>query len=94
MLIAAALIGLLTAYYFGLRPGVAAALASAGLFLAGIVIPSKLLWTYGIVGAYTAGILVVGPRMPGREQKKADLLRLSRRGGSQVLRAYRRLRRR
>jgi hypothetical protein len=92
MIIAALVIGAITAYYFGLRVGAAAILGSFGLFVLGIVMPSKLLWTYGLVGSYTLGVLVVGPRLPGRKESKADFLRLVRKGSGKVLGLVRKIR--
>jgi hypothetical protein len=92
MIIAAIVIGAITAYYFGLRVGALAAGGAFALFLVGIVMPSKLLWTYGLVGSYTLGVLVVGPRLPGRKENKADFLRLVRRGAGKVLGMYRKIR--
>ncbi len=92
MIIAAIVIGAITAYYFGLRFGAAAVVGSFGLFVLGIFMPSKLLWTYGLVGAYTLGVLVVGPRLPGRKESKTDFLRLVRKGSGKVLSFYRKIR--
>lgn len=93
MLIAALLIGAITAYYFGLRLGAFAAVGATALFFLGILMPGQIVWTYGVVGAYTVGVLFIGPRMPGRKEKRADFLRLVRRGAAVILRLYRRLRR-
>ncbi len=92
MIIAAIVIGAITAYYFGLRVGAAAVVGSFGLFVLGIFMPSKLLWTYGLVGTYTLGVLVVGPRLPGRKESKADFLRLFRKGTGKVFALYRKIR--
>lgn len=93
MILGALVIGAITAYYFGLRVGAFAAAGAAGLFVLGIVMPGKLLWSYGLVGAFVTGVLVVGPRLPGRQQKKADFLKLTRKSTGKVLRFYRKLRR-
>jgi hypothetical protein len=92
MLIAALVIGALTAYYFGMRPGVIAAAASGGLFVLGLVMPSKIFWTYGLVTVYTVGVLVIGPRVPAKQKNKQDFLGLARRGARGALRLVRRLR--
>lgn len=92
MILAALVIGAISAYYFGLRIGAIAAIASAGLFVVGIVMPSKLLWAYGLVAAYTLGVLVLGPRMPGRQENKADFFRVARKTSRRVMQAYRRVR--
>ncbi len=93
MILGALVIGALTAYYFGLRAGAFAAVGSAGLFFIGLFMPSKLLYTYGLVGVFVTGVLVIGPRMPGRQKKKADFVRLSRRSVGKALKFYRKLRR-
>lgn len=93
MILGALVIGAITAYYFGVRAGAFAAVGAAGLFVMGIVMPSKLLWSYGFVGAFVVGVLLIGPRLPGRQEKKADFLRIARMGMGKALRLYRKLRR-
>jgi hypothetical protein len=66
MLFAALLVGLLTAYYFGVRLGVMAAGATAGLFLCAAVIPGLTILVYLAVGVGVAGICLVGPRSGAR----------------------------
>lgn len=92
MLIAGLVIGGITAYYFGIRPGVVAAVLSVGLFFAGIVMPSKMLWAYALVGTYTVAVLFIGPRLPGSKKKKQDFLGLTRQGMKKALSFYRKLR--
>ncbi len=92
MIIAALVIGAISAYYFGIRIGAFAAVGSVGLFVFGIVMPSKIIWAYGLVGAYVLAVLVVGPRLPGRQQKKADFFRILRVSSSALRRTYRRFR--
>tara|TARA_R110002096_G_scaffold292224_2_gene486672 strand:+ start:120118 stop:120399 length:282 start_codon:yes stop_codon:yes gene_type:complete len=93
MILGALVIGAITAYYFGLRVGAFAAVGAAGLFVMGIVMPSKLLYAYGFVGLFVVGVLFIGPRLPGRKEKKADFMRISRMGMGKALRFYRKLRR-
>lgn len=92
MILGAVIVGVITAYYFGLKAGGFAAAVAFGLFFLGIVMPSKILWTYGVVGVFVAGVLVVGPRLPSRKEKKADFFRVGRKGMRSVLRLYRRIR--
>lgn len=92
MIIAALVIGAISAYYFGFRAGAFAAAGSVGLFIVGIVMPSKLILAYGLVAAYTVAVLVIGPRLPGRKEKKQDFFRLLRKTSSSAMRAYRRVR--
>ena len=63
MLIAALAVGLLTAYYFGVRPGMVAAGATAALFLIALVAPGLALYAYGAVAVGVFGLLWAGPRM-------------------------------
>ena len=92
MIIAALAIGAITAYYFGLRVGAFAAGGAFLLFVGGVVMPSKLLWSYGLVGAFTLGVLVLGPRMPSKKQNKADFLGLVRKGSGKLRGLYHRFR--
>lgn len=64
MLLAALVCGLVTAYYFGLRPGIAAALVALGLFLAGAIIPGLAIASYIAVGGGLAGVYAIGSRRP------------------------------
>jgi hypothetical protein len=63
MLIAALLVGLLVAYYFGLRPGMVAAGATAGLFLLAAVVPGAAAYAYVLVCAGVAGVIWLGPKL-------------------------------
>jgi hypothetical protein len=70
MLIAALAVGLLTAYYFGLRPGMVAAGATAALLLAALVMPGLRFYAYGVLGAGIVGVCMIGPKLrrPGTPQ--------------------------
>ena len=80
MFIAAALVGLVTAYYFGLRTGWIAAAATLALFVAAVFMPGRALYFYGAVLAGLGGVLVVGPRLPSRENHRQDLVGAAQRG--------------
>jgi hypothetical protein len=69
MLIAAILIGLLTAYYLGVRAGMVAAGAAAGLFLIAALMPPLKLVAYALVGVGVAGVCLVGPHHQRPETK-------------------------
>ena len=70
MLTGALLIGLLTAYYFGVKPGIVAAAGSALLFIVADIIPALALGAYALVALYIIGVCVVGPRHErAREQE-------------------------
>jgi len=86
MLIAALVIGLLTAYYFGLKPGGYAAAAAAALFAIAALFPALSIPIYLVVAIALIGILFYGPRTQ-RPGHRADLLRWLRR----VLKQLRRL---
>ena len=92
MLIAAALVGLLTAYYFGLRPGMAAAGATAALFLLAMVAPHLAIFAYGAVGVGVGVVCVVGPRLR-RKGTPAQVTFAARAGVAEVMRRYRKLKR-
>jgi hypothetical protein len=62
MLIAAALVGGVTAFYFGVRPGVIAAGAALVAFLAAAMVPGAALWAYVAVGVGVGGVLIMGPK--------------------------------
>jgi hypothetical protein len=62
MLIAAALVGGVTAFYFGVRPGVIAAGVALAAFLAAAVIPGAAIWAYVAVGVGVGGVLILGPK--------------------------------
>ena len=63
MLIASVVVGLLVAYYFGLRPGMYAAGATAGAFLLAAIIPGMAIWAYLAVGAGVVGVCFAGPKL-------------------------------
>ena len=77
MFIAAILVGGLTAFYFGVRPGVMAAGASLVAFLAAAIVPGVSLWAYVVVGLGVGGVLVLGPRRadPTHAARASKLLR-------------------
>ena len=62
MLLGAILIGLLTAYYFGIKPGIIAAATCALLFILAQVVPGTMLGVYGLVALFIIGVVVIGPR--------------------------------
>ena len=92
MLIAAALVGLLTAYYFGLRPGMVAAGATAALFLVAMVAPHLAIFAYGAVGVGVGAVCVVGPKLR-KKGTPAQVSFAARAGVAEVMRRYRKLKR-
>jgi hypothetical protein len=70
MIFAAIVVGLLTAYYLGVRAGGMAAAASGGLFLVAALFPPLKLIAYALIGVGVAGVCIVGPRHQRPETKK------------------------
>lgn len=62
MLIAALLIGLFTAYYFGLRQGLNVAGVALVLFVVAAVIPQVRLYVYGLAAVGLIAVAWLGPR--------------------------------
>lgn len=62
-MIAALVVGGLTAWYFGVRAGVAAAVVSAALLLVAAVVPGASLAVWALVLAYAALVYFLGPRL-------------------------------
>ncbi|MCG8417776.1 MAG: hypothetical protein MJE77_07515 [Proteobacteria bacterium] len=62
MFIGALLIGLLTAYYFGLKPGIIAAAASVLLFIVADAVPPAQLAIYAVIAVFITGVCFLGPR--------------------------------
>ena len=78
MLVAAVVIGLVIANYFGIKPGVYAAVAAAGLFLVAMVVPPLAMPIYVLVTIGLIGVFVVGPRVQ-RPNSSRKYFRLARR---------------
>jgi hypothetical protein len=70
MLLAALIIGLVTAYYLGFRAGGVAAVISAALFLLAAIIPPLAIPAYAVVGTGVAAVCVVGPRVQKDETRQ------------------------
>jgi hypothetical protein len=64
MLLAAFLCGVLTAYYFGVRPGATAAAATFGVVLAGAMFPPLRVLSYLVVAGGIIGVVAVGAQRP------------------------------
>ena len=92
MLIAAALVGLLTAYYFGLRPGMVAAGVTAALFVVAMMAPNLAIFAYGAVGVGVGALCIVGPKLR-RKGTPAQVSFAARAGVAEVMRRYRKLKR-
>lgn len=70
MLIAALIVGLLTAYYFGLRAGAAAAVAALVLLLVPIFFPRYAMYCWIGLAAATIAIRQIGKK----RQRPADAM--------------------
>jgi hypothetical protein len=77
MILAALVVGAVTAFYYGLRPGALAAGVTFGVFLAAAVVPALALWAYLAVGGGVATVLALGPRRadPTHAARATRLLR-------------------
>jgi hypothetical protein len=64
MLLAALVCGLVTAYYYGVRIGAAAAGLTLGLFVVGAAFPAVHLLAYLVVAAGLVGVTALGARRP------------------------------
>jgi hypothetical protein len=62
MLIAALVVGALTAFYFGIKWGVYAAAAALALLAAAMVVPGLTFWAYAAIGLGVIGVVTIGPR--------------------------------
>ncbi len=74
MILAALVVGLVTAYYLGVRAGVTAAAAAGGLFLVAAIVPALSTIAYLAVGAGVAGVCVIGPRRERPPSSRRALL--------------------
>lgn len=70
MIFAAILVGLITAYYLGLRAGGVAAASAAGLFFLAALYPPLKLIAYTAVAVGLAGVCIAGPHYQRPEAKK------------------------
>ena len=63
MILAALIIGAMSAYYLGLRNGVIAAGVSMVLFVAAAAVPGVSLYVYAAVALGLVGLATVGPKL-------------------------------
>ena len=64
MILAAVVCGLLTAYYFGVRPGATAAVLTFALFLLGAMFPAIRYFAYFAVGGGIVAVTAMGAKRP------------------------------
>ncbi len=62
MIFASLIIGLLTAYYYGLKRGATAAAVALGLFVVAVAVPGAMWPAYGLVAAGLIALFALGPR--------------------------------
>jgi hypothetical protein len=72
-MILAAIVGLLTAWYLGVRAGVIAAVVSFLAILAGGFIPGMMLPAYGLVAVWCAAMYFLGPQISKSSGRKNGL---------------------
>ena len=65
MILLALVVGGLTAYYLGIRPGMAAAAVSAVALLVSMFVPSVALPVYVLLAMWCGGLWVVKTKLPG-----------------------------
>ena len=70
-MVAAIVIGGVTAWYLGLRAGVIAAILSAALLLVAMFVPPTSLGIYIVLGVYCVGLYLFGTKLPGLGKKKS-----------------------
>jgi hypothetical protein len=77
MVLAALIMGLVTAYYFGVRLGVTAAASAFLLFALALVAPAWAFWCYAVAAVGFAGVCALGPRFgnPGAARQVVSVLR-------------------
>ena len=83
MLVGALFIGLLTAYYFGVKPGIVAAAVSALLFIAAAIVPGAALGAYALIALFVIAVCVMGPRQGARQAEESK--NVVRRWGKRVM---------
>ena len=70
-MVAAIIVGALTAWYLGLRLGVIIAVVTAGALLIAAVIPGMSLTVYALVLAWSAALYFFGPKISKATGKKS-----------------------
>jgi hypothetical protein len=68
--VAALIIGAVTAWYLGVRAGIVAAAISAALLFLALFVPPTALGIYIVLGAYVVGLWLFGTKLPGLTGQK------------------------
>jgi hypothetical protein len=66
-MLAALIVGALTAWYLGLRAGVIAAIATAGALIAAAFVPGLTLAVYALVAAWSAALYFLGAKISAKK---------------------------
>ena len=69
-MVAALIIGAVTAWYLGVRAGIFAAVISAALLVLALFVPPTALGIYIVLGAYVVGLYLFGSKIPGLANAK------------------------
>jgi len=70
MILLAVVVGAVTAWYLGLRIGIAAAVVSAAALLAAVFVPAAALPVYVVLGLWVGGLYMVKTKLPGLIQPR------------------------
>ena len=90
MVIAALIIGAMTAYYLGIRNGLLAAGAATALFVVAAVVPEAALYAYAVVVAGIVGLVALGPGLRPRYGLDARAIAALRASASRLFKTLRR----
>lgn len=75
MFLGALIIGLLTAYYFGIKPGLTAAAGAVLLFFLAALLPDTAVIIYSVVAVFITGVCWAGPRRESPDNDARNALR-------------------
>jgi hypothetical protein len=68
--LAAVIIGAVTAWYLGIRAGIVAAVVSAALLVIALFVPPTAIGIYIVLGAYCVALYLFGTKLPGLAGKQ------------------------
>jgi hypothetical protein len=72
-MVAALIVGALTAWYLGVRAGIIAAIATAVALVVALVVPGMSLAVYALVIAWAAALYFFGPKLSKNGVKSSGL---------------------
>jgi len=73
-MVAALIVGALTAWYLGMRAGIIAAVATALALVVALVVPGMSLAVYALVIAWAAALYFLGPKLSKGGAKSSGLI--------------------